>query len=53
MAMARNRNGEADQIHYALSTEEPMVDISLSGSGEGPGASQRPGLLDMPTHEQA
>jgi Transposase DDE domain group 1 len=23
-----------------------MVEISLSGSGEGPGASQRPGLLD-------
>jgi hypothetical protein len=23
-----------------------MVDISLSGSGEGPGATQRPGLLD-------
>ena len=23
-----------------------MVEISLSGSGEGPGASKRPGLLD-------
>jgi hypothetical protein len=23
-----------------------MVEISLSGSGEGPGATQRPGLLD-------
>ena len=23
-----------------------MVETSLSGSGEGPGASQRPGLLD-------
>jgi hypothetical protein len=25
-----------------------MVEISLSGSGEGPGASKRPGLLDNP-----
>jgi len=25
-----------------------MVEISLSGSGEGPGASKRPGLLDKP-----
>ena len=25
-----------------------MVETSLSGSGEGPGASQRPGLLDTP-----
>jgi hypothetical protein len=26
-----------------------MVEISLSGSGEGPGASKRPGLLDKPS----
>jgi hypothetical protein len=28
-----------------------MVEISLSGSGEGPGASKRPGLLDFSLKE--
>jgi hypothetical protein len=30
-----------------------MVETSLSGSGEGPGAIQRPGLLDTSFHLQA
>jgi hypothetical protein len=29
-----------------------MVEISSSGSGEGPGANQRPGLLDRAIQEE-
>jgi hypothetical protein len=39
-------------LHEPLQRRSRMVEISLSGSGEGPGAGQRPGLLYLGVHPE-